>query len=152
VKRAVRITLLILLAIFVAIQFVPVPRSNPPVTGEITAPPEVKEVLRRSCYDCHSNETVYPWYSRVAPGSWLLARDVREGRKELNFSAWQQMQQARQNRRRKGIWKEVASGEMPPWFYLPLHPAAKLSDADKAVLKTWSDAGPAVPPRPRTSG
>jgi hypothetical protein len=143
VKRIVRVSLLILLALFVMIQFVPVAKTNPPVTGEIVAPADVKAVFRKSCYDCHSNETVYPWYNRVAPVSWLLASDVTSGRKQLNFSTWQQMPQDRQNRKRKKIWKEVGSGDMPLWFYVPLHPAAKMSDSDKAIVKAWSDAGPA---------
>ncbi len=137
--------LLGLLAVAVFIQLIPVPKTNPPVTGEIAAPPEVKAVLRKSCYDCHSNETAWPWYSRIAPGSWLLYRDVTQGRRTMNFSAWQQMPQDRQNRRRKGVWDEVASGDMPLWFYKPLHPASKVTDEDKAILKAWSDAGPAVP-------
>lgn len=142
VKRIVRVSLLVLLALFVMIQFVPVAKTNPPpVTGEIVAPAKVKAVFRKSCYDCHSNETVYPWYNHVAPVSWLLARDVTVGRKEVNFSAWQQMPEDRQNRKRQKIWKEIASGEMPPWFYLPLHPAAKLSDSDKAIVKAWSEGG-----------
>src|SRR4051812_20304099 len=112
--------LFVLVALFVFIQFIPVPKTNPPVTGEIQVPPQVQTVLRRSCYDCHSNETVWPWYNRIAPVSWLLHRDVNDGRREMNFSSWQQMPQDRQNRRRKGVWEEVASGDMPPWFYLPL--------------------------------
>jgi hypothetical protein len=134
-----------LLALFVFIQFIPIPKTNPPITGDIAAPADVKMVLRQSCYDCHSNETVWPWYNRVAPVSWLLYNDVKGGREAMNFSAWQQMPADRQNKRRKGIWKEVSSGDMPPWFYLPLHPAAKLTPASKAILKAWSDAGPAAP-------
>ncbi|MEA2572075.1 MAG: hypothetical protein QOI24_4076 [Acidobacteriota bacterium] len=134
-----RVIFLILLALFVMIQFVPVAKTNPPVTGEIVAPADVKAIFRKSCYDCHSNETVYPWYNRVAPVSWLLASDVTGGRKKLNFSTWQQLPPDRQNRKRKQIWKEVGSGDMPLWFYLPLHPAAKLSDADKAIVKAWSE-------------
>ena len=146
-NKVVRAIVLCLVAIFVIIQFIPVANPRPPVTGDIVAPAEVKQVLRQSCYDCHSNETVYPWYNRVAPVSWLLSNDVTGGRKAMNFSTWQQMTPDRQNRRRKGIWKEVSSGDMPPWFYLPLHPAAKVTDADKAILKAWSDAGPAVADR-----
>ena len=69
-------------------QLVSFERTNPPVTGEIKAPGDVKPLLERACYDCHSNQTVWPWYSRIAPGSWLMHRDVIEGRKELNFSEW----------------------------------------------------------------
>jgi hypothetical protein len=143
VGKRTRTILLILLGILVVIQFIPVARTNPPVTGEIVAPADVKATLRQSCYDCHSNETVYPWYNRVAPVSWLLHSDVTGGREAMNFSEWQQMPQDRQNKRRKDIWKEVSSGDMPPWFYLPLHAAAKVTDSDRAILKAWSDAGPA---------
>jgi Haem-binding domain len=71
-----------------AIQLVPVDTSNPPVTADVPASAAVKGILRRGCCDCHSNETQWPWYGRIAPVSWLLARDVREGRAELNFSTW----------------------------------------------------------------
>jgi hypothetical protein len=144
-KHRGRTILLVILTILIVIQFIPIPKTNPPTTGEIQAPEPVKAVFQRSCYDCHSNQTVWPWYSRVAPVSWLLYRDVTGGRKAMNLSEWQQMPVQRQNRRRKGVWSEVSGGDMPPWFYRPLHPAGKLSDADKATLKAWSDAGPAVP-------
>jgi Haem-binding domain len=69
-----------LIAALVAIQFVPVTTANPPVESDIPTSPEVKTVLRRACYDCHSHETVWPWYSQIAPISWIIARDVHEGR------------------------------------------------------------------------
>ena len=71
-----------------AIQFVPVVRENPPITAPLAAQAELAQVLERSCYDCHSNQTRWPWYASVAPVSWLVARDVDRGRHELNFSAW----------------------------------------------------------------
>jgi hypothetical protein len=77
-----------LCVVFIMIQFVPVNRSNPPAQGDFRGSPEVVSVLRRACYDCHSNETVWPWYSRVAPLSWVIAHDVNEGRAVLNFSTW----------------------------------------------------------------
>src|SRR5512144_3173408 len=105
---------------FVLIQLVPVDRSNPPVQVEVPAPPEVRAVLRRACYDCHSNETVWPWYSRVAPVAWLVARDVREGREELNFSTWDRYATKQQVKKLKESWEEIAEGEMPPYYYLPV--------------------------------
>lgn len=87
-RRWIAVSGLSVLAVLIVIQFIPVDTSNPPVTADIPSSPEGKAVLRRACYDCHSNETRWPWYSRVAPASWLTARDVREGRAELNFSAW----------------------------------------------------------------
>jgi len=121
-----------------AIQLVPVDRTNPPVETEVPADAEAGAVLRRACYDCHSNETVWPWYSRIAPVSWLVARDVREGREELNLSTWNRYTTKQQIKKLKESWEEVAEGEMPPWLYLPPHPDARLSAGDREVLRAWS--------------
>jgi hypothetical protein len=128
----------LLVMTFVFIQFVPIDRSNPPVTAEIPAPPEVKIILKRACYDCHSSETVWPWYSQIAPFSWLLARDVQGGRAELNFSTWDQYSTKEQVKKMKESWEEVQEGEMPPWYYLPVHRDAALAEADRQVLRTWA--------------
>jgi hypothetical protein len=85
-KLKARTAVFSLLALGILIQLIPIRRDNPPATGSVAAPPEVMSILRRSCYDCHSNETIWPWYSRVAPVSWLVARDVHEGRRHVNFS------------------------------------------------------------------
>ncbi|MCA9809938.1 MAG: heme-binding domain-containing protein, partial [Candidatus Dadabacteria bacterium] len=97
-----------------------------------------KEIFQRACYDCHSNETKWPFYSYVAPFSWLVVKDVNEGRDELNFSSWERMSMTRQSKKRKEIWEEVDEGEMPLWYYLPLHPGAKLSEHDKNIIRKWS--------------
>jgi hypothetical protein len=81
---------------------------------------------------------VWPWYSRVAPVSWLLARDVRKGRDELNFSTWDRYSTKEQVKKLKKSWEEAAEGEMPPWFYLPVHRDAVLSAEDKVVLREWA--------------
>lgn len=134
----VRRVLLGVALVLAAIQFVPVDRSNPPVETEIPAPENVRAVLRRACYDCHSNESVWPWYSRVAPVSWLVARDVREGRKELNFSTWNLSAEKRRARKAKEIQEQVEKREMPPWFYVAVHREAALSAEDAALLKAWA--------------
>ncbi len=134
----VRRVLLGVVLVLAAIQVVPVDRSNPPVETEIPAPENVRAVLRRACYDCHSNESVWPWYSRVAPVSWLVARDVREGRGELNFSTWNLYAEKRRARKGKEILEQVAKGEMPPWFYVAVHREAALSAEDAALLKEWA--------------
>jgi hypothetical protein len=136
--KVVRWVVLAVVVVFLAIQLVPADRSTPPVTAEVPAPPEARAVLRRACYDCHSNETVWPWYSRVAPVSWLLARDVRKGRDELNFSTWERYSSKEQVKKLKKSWEEAAEGEMPPWFYLPVHRDAVLSAEDKVVLREWA--------------
>jgi hypothetical protein len=124
--------------LFVVIQFIPVNRDNPEITGEIEAPENVMAILQRSCYDCHSNETVWPWYSYVAPASWLIARDVHEGREELNFSQWTSYSEKQKRHKRKECGEEVEEGEMPLWFYTPLHLEAELLPEDVEALLRWS--------------
>jgi Haem-binding domain len=128
----------IFLPLLAAIQFFPVERANPPVESEIAAPAEVKTILRRSCYDCHSNETTWPWYARVAPVSWLIANDVREGRRELNFSVWNKFTGGRRARKFKEIVEQLEQNKMPQWYYIVLHPDAKLSTGDKAIIVDWA--------------
>jgi hypothetical protein len=132
--------ILMLMIVLVAIQFVPVDRTNPPIETEVPATAEVRSILRRACYACHSNETVWPWYSRIAPISWVIARDVHEGREELNLSAWNRYTTRQQLKKLKESWDEVAEGEMPPWTYLPPHPEARLSAEDRAALRAWSQS------------
>ncbi len=136
-KRVVSGSLIALVLMLVLIQLVPVDRSNPPVETDIDVAEAVKAVLKRACYDCHSNETVWPWYSRVAPMSWLVAWDVHEGREELNFSTWNRYSHKERAKKIQESWEEVEEREMPPWFYVPLHPEARLSDEDLAVLRAW---------------
>jgi len=137
-KRSVKI-LLGVVGLLLAIQLVTFERTNPPVTGELKAPDDVKAVLKRACWDCHSNETVYPWYSRVAPVSWLVHRDVVDGRRHVNFSEWSAVPADRRAKKQKRCWKEVSEGKMPPWFYLPMHSEAKLTDDDKQKLEAWAN-------------
>jgi Haem-binding domain len=113
-------------------------RANPQVEGDFRPPAEVVSVLRRACYDCHSNETVWPWYSRIEPVSWVIGRDVQEGRAALNFSTWNRLSTKKQAEAMHESWKEIAEGEMPTWFYLALHPEARLSTNDRSVLRAWS--------------
>jgi heme-binding protein len=136
--RVVRWILLAILLILIAIQFVPIDRVNPPVEVEVPAPANVRAILRRACYDCHSNETVWPWYSQVAPFSWLLAHNVREGREELNFSTWNRIPTQQQVKKLRESWKEVADEDMPPWDYLRIHRDATLSAEDRTALRNWA--------------
>jgi Haem-binding domain len=127
-----------LIVVLVAIQFIPVDSANPPVDSDILTSIEVKSILRRACYDCHSNETEWPWYSHIAPISWLLAWDVREGRAELNFSTWKQYSTEEQVKKLKKSWEDIAKGEMPPWFYLWAHREAQPSAAERGLLRQWA--------------
>ena len=136
--------LVVSVTLLVGIQFIPVTMSNPPIEEEITLPLDIKSILKRACYDCHSHETIWPGYSQFAPVSWLLVWDVTEGREELNFSTWNRYGEKKRNKMIKEIWEEVEEGDMPPWFYLPLHPEADLSDQDHAALRAWAESVPSV--------
>lgn len=142
-RRKATFGVAVLVATFIAIQFIPVHRSNPPIEADVGAPSEVKDVLERSCYDCHSNETRWPWYSRVAPISWLVAWDVREGREALNFSTWNRLSTHEQVEMLEESWEVVDEGEMPLWYYLPAHPEARIRAQDRAVLRAWAAEGTA---------
>jgi len=96
-------------------------------------------MLRTSCFDCHSNESVWPWYSNIAPASWLVARDVAQGRKRLNFSEWANYPQSRQVSLLGNIAEEVKNEEMPYPPYLILHSEARLSRADRDSLIAWAN-------------
>lgn len=131
-KRILRRVLVGGAVVFLLLQAVPYGRAhgNPPVTGEPAWPsPRARELARRACFDCHSHETVWPWYSHVAPISWLVQQDVDEGREHLNFSAWDRPQKNAHE-----AAEEVEEGAMPLPKYLRLHPEARLSDAEKAEL------------------
>jgi hypothetical protein len=136
--RYLRLTMVSGIALLVIAQVFRIDRTNPPVVQDVAAPAEVDGLLRRACYDCHSNETVWPWYSQVAPVSWLLARDVHEGRNELNFSTWSAYAPAKKDKKLKESAEEVAEGEMPPWFYVLVHRDAALSPADVERLRAWT--------------
>ncbi|HVX67923.1 MAG TPA: heme-binding domain-containing protein [Bryobacteraceae bacterium] len=137
-----------LLLLFVAAQFVPdtfFPISNPGVDRTRTLQakarkltPEVSGILNRSCRDCHSNETAWPWYSKVAPVSWLLSHDVAEGRRELNFSEWGGYNAKRVSHELEEMCEQVERGDMPLSYYTPLHPDAKLSSADREAVCSWT--------------
>lgn len=135
-KKAMLVALLLVLGI----QLVPVPRENPAAVAPISVPDDVRAVLENSCNDCHSNLTVWPWYSRVAPVSWLVYRDVKKGRDELNFSEWGEYSDRRRNRKLEDIEEKVADKEMPLKLYVRLHPEAGLSVADAEALIEWSRA------------
>lgn len=139
-REALFRTVAMVAAGIILIQLVPVERTNPPVTAELAASTQVMEVLEQSCYDCHSNETRWPWYSKVAPIAWVIAKHVREGREHLNFSDWESLSEDDKADAREEIWEEVERGTMPLRGYLRWHPAAVLNSEDLTVLEAWSKA------------
>jgi hypothetical protein len=121
-----------------AIQLVPAQRTNPPANGALAAPPEVEAILRRACYDCHSNETIWPWYSFVAPVSWLVVADVDDGRRNLNFSTWDELPDWKRAGVKEEIVEQVRAGYMPLGIYLRLHPQAAVTEAEIETLAAWA--------------
>jgi cytochrome c551/c552 len=127
-----------LVVFLVVAQAFRIDKSNPPVESDVGAPRKVKEVMQRSCYGCHSNEVVWPWYADVAPASWLVAYDVHQGRAELNFSLWGIYGVAKRQKKLREIEQTITEGEMPPWYYVyPMHTEARLSTADRATFLGW---------------
>lgn len=104
--------------------------TNPPVLAEPKwDSPETRDLAVRACFDCHSNQTEWPWYSNVAPLSWLIQHDVDEGRSKLNFSEWNRPQ-----RETRQAGREVQRGQMPQWYYVLIHPSASLAPSEKQTL------------------
>ena len=128
------------LAVCLLIQLKQPDRSNPAVESEIDAPAEIAAILERSCYDCHSHETSWPWYSYVAPLSWWVVDHVNEGRGDLNFSRWPFLDFEEQEHSYHDIDEQIAKGEMPLSSYLILHPEARLSGEQKDALRRWAQS------------
>jgi len=136
--RRLRPLLMLVITAFIAAQFVPVDRDNPPESAPLAAPAEVMAVLQASCFDCHSNRTAWPWYSRVAPVSWWVAHHVEEGREHLNFSHWGNLTPQEQRHARKEVSEEVREGKMPLPSYVRGHRDAALDDAERELLLRWA--------------
>ena len=145
-KRAIWVVV----AVLIVAQAIRPSRTNPVadpkhnVSAAITVPADVTGILGRSCKDCHSNGTVWPWYSKVAPASWLVAVDVKHGRRALNFSEWGMRAPEKNNEMLGEICKEVTEKEMPGTMYPLMHAGAKLSDADIQTICRWTQSAQAA--------
>ena len=132
--------LILIVLIFIGIQFVPmdVPADVPSKAEDsIEAPENVQAILKRSCFDCHSNHTTFPWYSSIAPVSWFTKYHVKEGREHMNFSTWASYDDEKKLKFLQKIPKAIKS-KMPLPSYLLIHKEAKLSDADKEAITKWA--------------
>ena len=142
-KKKLKWIALVLIVGFALLQFTNPARTNPPVVRDLIAanppPPEITALLHAACYDCHSYETKWPLYSRIAPSSWLVVRDVNEGRENLNFSEWP-TDPARIAKKLDHINEALDSGQMPPSKYTALHPEARLTEAQRKAMMDWTDA------------
>lgn len=146
VRRILKWTAILFALVFVAAQFVPTDLTNPPVDesrnfkARLHVTPEVGAIISRSCYDCHSQQTRMPWYSRVAPMSWLLAEHVRDGRHAMDFSDWAAYDAEEQDLLLQNTCRVVKRGAMPIPSYLYMHRDAKLSDRDVQTLCDWTNS------------
>jgi len=146
-KRIIVSAILILAVGFVLSQFIGRPQLvNPPVTGDIEAPEQVKNILKKACYDCHSNETNLRWYDKVSPVYHMVAEDVTEGRKGMNFSTWKDMPMPDQKAKLWEAVNEIVAGAMPLKSYTIVHPGTQVSPEDLAVLKKYLTDG--IHPKP----
>lgn len=146
-KRFFKVLFLILLALFILIQLYPRPMKNIEqsfnpndisVTNKTTL--AVQNILKSSCYNCHSNNTTYPWYSTVQPTAWWLGNHIRDGKKELNFSEFGTYSLRKKYKKFEEIIKEVKENEMPLKSYTLIHTDAKLDASEKAQLLDWANA------------
>lgn len=135
-----KIIALILLVGFVGIQFVPTDLNQSdtvPITDFLVVnntPENISTLLQESCYDCHSNNTQYPWYNRVQPVAWFLENHIKEGKEELNFNEWDTYSNRRKNSKLKSIISQVEDDEMPLASYTLIHKDAKLSKSEKTLI------------------
>ncbi|AXX94304.1 MULTISPECIES: heme-binding domain-containing protein [Arcobacter] len=136
-------TLLIFLIIFIVMQFIQTDKTNPKVDKniEIKASEEVMKIFKTACYDCHSNETVYPWYSNIAPFSWVVSNHINEGRKALNFSTWENYSDEEKKEHLKDIYRTVYAS-MPLQSYLWIHDDAILTKEQRTLIRDWTGVRP----------
>ena len=145
-KKLLKIAVLLFVVVFVILQFFRPSFTNPNIVAgqaiedSIAVPAEVQMVLSRSCNDCHSNKTIYPWYSQVSPFSWFLAGHIEDGRREMNFSEWNNYSDSKKARKLEEICEMVEGGGMPLPSYLWIHRDAALNDDQKRLICDWSKA------------
>ncbi|HVU28188.1 MAG TPA: heme-binding domain-containing protein [Verrucomicrobiae bacterium] len=139
-KKYLKWTFGVLIAGFILLQLANPSHTNPPVARDFLAatmpPPEINTMFRSACYDCHSDETKWPWYSRVAPVSWLVANDVTEGRKNLNLSEWP-TDPLRAAKRVENMSEQIEYQDMPPKKYTLIHRDARLTENQRKQLEDW---------------
>lgn len=133
-----RNTLIIIFVIFIAMQFIRVEHINPNTNKalEFQAPNEIKAILKKSCYDCHSNEVKFPWYSDIAPISWMVSKNVTNARSLLNFSTWEDYTQEEKTKKLKEIFRTVYAA-MPVPSYLLMHEEAEITKEERAMVREW---------------
>jgi hypothetical protein len=143
-KKLLKILVAVVFIAFIGIQFFRIDKTNPPINEAETleaktqVPENIQLIFKRSCNDCHSNKSIYPWYSNVAPVSWSVADHIKDGRKQLNFSIWETYDLKKKSRKLNQICDEVESGSMPMYQYLWAHWDANLTQDDKNAICDWT--------------
>jgi hypothetical protein len=146
ILKVVKWLAIVIACLFLVAQFIRPARTNPPVDESQTIfarthmPPQVSAILDRSCRDCHSNKTVWPWYTNVVPISWFIVDHVNGGRHMMNLSEWGRLERDRQGKKLTQMCDEVTDGAMPLSTYTPLHPGSKLSPSEVKTLCDWAEA------------
>jgi hypothetical protein len=132
-------TIIIIIALAILAQFIQIEKTNPisDPALEIKAPKEIKTLLVNACYDCHSNNTKWPWYSNIAPMSWAIKNHVEDGRKWLNFSTWENYTKEEKQKKVKELFRSVHSA-MPPSDYMYWHDEAKLTKEQRKLIRDWT--------------
>jgi len=139
-----------LIAILVIMQFFRIDKENPPIDPKsdfinvLNPPIEVANIIKTSCYDCHSHESKYPWYTNVAPISWVMGNHINEGREHLNFSTWATYPEAKALHKLEEFYEEVEEGEMPLSSYTLIHKEAVLTNEQTKLMVDWVKSIPGV--------
>lgn len=139
-KRILKTIVLILLVAFIGIQFIPTEGNQSDLVPETDfllvnkTPKNISKLLQVSCYDCHSNNTEYPWYNKIQPAAWFLEDHIKEGKEELNFSEWDSLSNRRKNSKLKSIINQIKDDEMPLFSYTIIHGDAVLSNSEKKLV------------------
>jgi hypothetical protein len=146
-KRFWKFIFVVLLVFAIGAQFIRPERTNPQsnaalsIRTDSTASPQLLATLERACFDCHSNETRWPWYSSITPVNFALVRDVEQGRSRMNFSEWKKLPTGKQRSKKEDIGEEVEKGGMPLKIYVLMHEQAKLSPEDITLITSWAAQG-----------
>lgn len=149
-KRILKIGILVLAIFFVVLQFFQIDKTNPAIDPAQTiesvmaVPPDVKVILGKACNDCHTNTTVYPWYSYIQPNGWWLRSHVEDGRRHLNLSIFATYDEKKRQKKLEEICEEVEAGKMPLPSYLWIHRDAVLTDTEKKALCDWANGAQAL--------
>jgi hypothetical protein len=152
IRVSTKLAWVALVVVPLGIQFIPVDRGNPPTEPQQTfyavetVPPPVRVVFESSCQNCHSNQTRWPWYSHVAPFSWIIARDVRQGRSHINFSEWGRYSPQQREHKLEAICEQLLNEDMPDAKYTLFHRDARLTHEQRELVCAWTDAGRELPP------